>query len=222
MIDKLYYLPVDGSFDDEIFRWLFSFVSVDKQKQVIKLNNVLSKKLTLYAEVLIRIIACNDLGVQNTEITFLRNDYGKPKISEYPEYHFNISHTNKCIIAAFSNYPIGVDIEKVSKPDIRIAERFFTAAELKHILRQDSGQNERFYEIWTKKEAYIKYLGKGFFMPLSSFNVLSKDLSVYISNIRKEDYMISVCSENQNYSIYDLTEEKFYDLAKKSFEAYLQ
>lgn len=222
MIDKLYYLPVDGSFDDEIFRWLFSFVSVDKQKQVIKLNNVLSKKLTLYAEVLIRIIACNDLGVQNTEITFLRNDYGKPKISEYPEYHFNISHTNNCIIAAFSNYPIGVDIEKVSKPDIRIAERFFTSAELKYILRSDSEQNERFYEIWTKKEAYIKNLGKGFFMPLNSFNVLSKDLSVYISTIRKEDYMISVCSENQNYSIYDLTEEKFYDLAKKSFEVYLQ
>ena len=80
MINKLYYLTIDDNFDRENYNLLLYIVSKDKQRQVIQLSNDISKKVTLYAEALSRIIACNDLGVSNTEITILRNRYGKPYI----------------------------------------------------------------------------------------------------------------------------------------------
>ena len=181
MINKLYYLTIDDNFDRENYNLLLSFVSKDKQRQVIQLSNDISKKVTLYAEALSRIIACNDLGVSNTEITFLRNRYGKPYIKEFPKYHFNISHTSNIIVIVISNDEIGVDIEKIKNADLRIAKRFFTKDEQEYILENSLVQNNRFYEVWTKKEAYMKYVGKGLYMPLKTF--------------KREDYLITICGD---------------------------
>lgn len=195
MIDRLYYLTIDDNFDREIFKCLFSFVSAEKQRQVIQLSNDISKKVTLYAEALSRIIACNDLGVSNTEITFLRNWYGKPYIKEFPKYHFNISHTSNIIVIVISNNEIGVDIEKIRNADLRIAKRFFTKDEQEYILENSLVQNNRFYEVWTKKEAYMKYVGKGLHMPLNSFNVFDRNISEKLKTFKREDYLITICSD---------------------------
>lgn len=195
MIDRLYYLTIDDNFDREIFKCLFSFVSEEKQRQVIQLSNDISKKLTLYAEALSRIIACNDLGVSNTEITFLRNRYGKPYIKEFPKYHFNISHTSNIIVIVISNNEIGVDIEKIKNADLRIAKRFFAKDEQEYILENSLVQNNRFYEVWTKKEAYMKYVGKGLYMPLNSFNVFDRNISEKLKTFKREDYLITICGD---------------------------
>lgn len=195
MINKLYYLTIDDNFDRENYNLLLSFVSKDKQRQVIQLSNDISKKVTLYAEALSRIIACNDLGVSNTEITILRNQYGKPYIKEFPKCHFNISHTSNIIVIVVSNNEIGVDIEKIRNADLRIAKRFFTKYEQEYILENSLVQNNRFYEVWTKKEAYMKYVGKGLHMPINSFNVFDRNISEKLKTFKRDDYLITICSD---------------------------
>ncbi len=68
--------------------------------------------------------------------------------------------------------PVGVDIEKIRPIDFAIAERFFTASEYR--LLMDTAEQERlqlFYTLWTLKESYIKFVGKGLSIPLDSFAI---------------------------------------------------
>ena len=52
-------------------------------------------------------------------IEYCKTENGKPYIKNYPDYHFNISHSNGAVAIAFSDYPVGVDIEKIRKADMK-------------------------------------------------------------------------------------------------------
>jgi len=137
------------------------------------------------------------LGLANQDVTFSKNEYGKPYLRDYPGFRFNISHTRSAIAVAFSNSDIGVDIEHVKSPDIKIAERFFTLQESELIVRSKN-PDQAFCEIWTAKEAYIKFQGEGLSIPLNSFNVLDEAISSLIHTFLANEYIISVCGNETN------------------------
>lgn len=107
--------------------------------------------------------------------------------------HVSLSHSNGRCAAAISDAPIGVDIE-YNKSDsaraLRIAKRYFTSEEHEYVKEHPE---ERFYEIWCKKESYIKYTGEGFSRALSSFSVL--DSAMCFSLFVLDNYTLCVCSK---------------------------
>ncbi len=121
-------------------------------------------------------------------LTICKTENGKPYLKELPYFHFNISHSKGALAIAFSNSPVGVDTERLRKPDLRVAERFFTEKENEYIKQCP----ERFFfEIWTKKEAYIKKNG----LSLKDLSYAKTDgiVTYFI-----EEYAISVCSDDLN------------------------
>jgi 4'-phosphopantetheinyl transferase len=108
---------------------------------------------------------------------FKINDYGKPAIADpLPPFdlHFNISHSQHYLaIVVGSVAEMGVDVE-VSKPGrqlTKIARRYFSAAEFAALCGlAPELQTQRFYALWTLKEAYIKACGLGLAIPLSHFS----------------------------------------------------
>ena len=143
-------------------------------------------------------------GIDEGLIHFSVNEYGKPSVSNYPDIHFNISYSENYVVCAVSDSPIGIDIEAIRPRSMKIAERFFTKNEYSYIVGIqpiDIQQHKirelyRFYEIWTKKESYLKLLGKGLSVPLSSFSVIDHQYEsdvvfhkVSISN----DIMCNIC-----------------------------
>lgn len=115
-------------------------------------------------------------GIPAEKIEFITNDYKKPYI--LPEQlaiplRFNISHSEKMIVLAVSvGVEIGIDVEYLNRKNIffEIAERFFAENEYQHF-KALSGehQKQRFFSLWTLKEAYIKACGKGLYIPLDEF-----------------------------------------------------
>lgn len=99
-------------------------------------------------------------------------------------------------MVCISDKEVGIDIEKIKgvKPDI--VGRFFTIDEIEYIFLANEDVDRRFYEIWTKKEAYIKWSGKGLSMPLVSFSVFNKDIADKMKIYEINGYMISVFIEN--------------------------
>ncbi len=146
----------------------------------------------------VRAFACKKLGIKNSEIVFEKGKHGKPYIKRYPNFHYNISHTRNAIAVVVSDNPVGIDIEKIRKAELQIANSFFTKTEQEYINEFSSKADKRFYKIWTKKEAYIKYIGKGLLMPLNSFNTLDETISQQLQTFEKGEYMISVCGEHLN------------------------
>ena len=101
------------------------------------------------------------------------------------------------IAIAVSDKPVGIDIEKIQKQDLRIAERFFTDAECNYINEADSDddKNKRLLEVWTKKEAYLKFTGEGMSRPISSFSVI--DIPAKNQTMYWDGYILSVCCSSQ-------------------------
>ncbi|MCL2874342.1 MAG: 4'-phosphopantetheinyl transferase superfamily protein [Defluviitaleaceae bacterium] len=165
------------------------------------------KNQSKYCKQIVSEIACEKLGLKPDEIVFLADENGKPYLKNAPEFHFNISHTNSAVAAAISNKPIGVDIELIKPENSRlmnVAKKMFLPDEFEYITAQDDGANKRFFEIWTRKEAYAKYIGTGIFAKDSeftpmSFNVLNPGFDGRIDTFFIEgsefSFVLSVCGE---------------------------
>jgi 4'-phosphopantetheinyl transferase len=199
---------------------LMRLVSEKKQEKLKRFHFPADRKLGLYAEILVRMQAARRLGLANEEIIFAANEFGKPYLPDHPAFNFNISHTRSAIAVAFSDETIGVDIEKIKAADLRIADRFFTAAEQNYI--HSSEKPERaFFEMWTKKEAYIKCLGTGLATSLNSFDVLSGEITPLLRSCETSGYIISVCGKTpiaQPPSFFRLSEADIAGYSKRGSE----
>lgn len=198
---KLYFVEISEIIYSERFNKLLSLVSKEKREQIEQFHFDIDKKLSLYSEILTRIIICKTLNIYNNEIIFQKNQYGKPYLSGHTDFHFNVSHTRDAVVIAISNQLVGVDIEKIRTNNMKIAKRFFTESEVAYITKTEVDTDKRFYEVWTKKEAYIKYLGKGLSIPISSFEVLDDIISKQELTLQINDYIISVCNERATKKI---------------------
>ncbi|MEI8215842.1 MAG: 4'-phosphopantetheinyl transferase superfamily protein [Eubacteriales bacterium] len=121
-------------------------------------------------------------------IKIKRTIEGKPEIANLENVHFSISHTNTLYICGVQEIELGLDIEDIefkialgeeSKGVINnpgkkrfqaIAERFFANAEREYL--KANGFNS-FFEIWVRKEAFIKAKGTGISEGLNKFSVVS-------------------------------------------------
>ena len=106
-------------------------------------------------------------------LKFITNNYGKPRLST-EEVRFNVSHSEGMAIIAISKQDIGIDIEYNRPiPDMDIVAKYhFAPIECETLFAMsEAKKTEAFYRCWTRKEAYIKLIGKGLAIPLDSFAV---------------------------------------------------
>jgi 4'-phosphopantetheinyl transferase len=108
---------------------------------------------------------------------FLVTAHGRPEISVpavAPGLRFNLSHADGMIVCLVArNLEVGVDVEDPARAVeyLNIGRRFFSAAEFAALASvPEDGRGERFFELWTLKESYIKARGLGLSLPLSAFS----------------------------------------------------
>jgi 4'-phosphopantetheinyl transferase len=126
----------------------------------------------------LRAILSQYLDINPRTLRFDYNPYGKPSLiveQGGDTLRFNLSHSHGiALIAITKNREIGVDIEHIDTdfPYKQIAERCFSPLE-NAVLRSlpEPIQIKAFFTCWTRKEAYIKAVGKGLSIPLDCFDV---------------------------------------------------
>ena len=135
-----------------------------------------------------------------------KGKHGKPYFAEQElkDVFFSRSHSHEYEIVCFSDGEIGVDCEDLQARKDRaadfekIAKRYFAEDENKYIEPGRPGAEERFFDIWTAKEAYVKYTGRGFAEGFNGFSVFRLP-EVEIKTGRLEDaphVVYSVCRSN--------------------------
>lgn len=104
--------------------------------------------------------------------------YGKPALDgehKNSRLRFNMSHSHAVALFAFAeDRELGVDVEHI-RADFasqEIARRFFSRREVEtfNALPQRD-QVAAFFRCWTRKEAYIKAIGRGLSQALDQFDV---------------------------------------------------
>jgi len=123
----------------------------------------------------LRSVIARYLATQPESLRFVYGAYGKPALESEPSLRFNLSHSHDvALLAVTIDADVGVDVEHV-RADFAsedIARRFFSRAEVETF--NALAKEERvaaFFRCWTRKEAYIKAIGKGLSQPLDAFDV---------------------------------------------------
>ena len=191
-------LKIPDTLSPEEMVSLGDYISPEKQERIRRSFNRNHAQSMLMAELLLRSQLCAKTGLKNHELRFSTNSHGKPMLLNAPALHYNLSHSGPHIVCAISDRPVGIDIEEMRPVNLKIAERFFSADEMHYIFKAPADMQARlFFEIWTKKEAYVKYLGLGLFsQPLRSFSVLRESGEVYFDRIAvNEETVCHMCRE---------------------------
>lgn len=110
-----------------------------------------------------------------------------------PPIHFSVSHSGSWWGCLMAEEPVGFDME-VPRESVnynKIAQRFFTKEEWEWILTEGL---DAFYDVWVRKEAYVKYLGSGLAEGLDSFSVIEKGtLSPQVISRKSDDRIPLLC-----------------------------
>ncbi|MDR0738700.1 MAG: 4'-phosphopantetheinyl transferase superfamily protein [Oscillospiraceae bacterium] len=166
---------------------------LDIKKEDSRFDFLISKILPkIAARTLLKNIASENLGVPKSKLKFSYGNGGKPYFKNFENFHFNISHTDYAFAVFISNSEAGIDVERKKEINLSIANRFFSEQE-KQFFNSYKNKENAFFKIWTRKEAYAKYLGVGFSKDFLESNVFSQNIKTF----KRKDLYISVC-KNRN------------------------
>lgn len=163
---------------------------------------------SLYGEVLVRYLVNKNFSISNSQIKINYSEYGKPYIENLKDFQFNISHSGDWVVCAYGRENIGVDIEKIGTAYLDISEKYFSKSEYEMLCKKTKDEkNNYFYQLWTLKESYLKYIGKGLSVSLNSFSIIENNKKFYIKGLENNvilkqykfnnEYIISVCSKEK-------------------------
>lgn len=110
----------------------------------------------------LRLLLSRRLNKSAASIVFERGYHNKPYLPGNPIF-FNISHTRKAFAIAISDAYTGIDLEspeRLISPEL-IMDSTFCMEEQFFINENEHEVKERLLLLWTRKEAFLKALGRG-------------------------------------------------------------
>jgi 4'-phosphopantetheinyl transferase len=118
------------------------------------------------------------VGVEPARIEFRAAAGGKPELAgeaARSQVQFNLSHSGTWAVIGWAYArAIGVDIEvwRPMRDQAALVRRFFSPAEnAAYDALPPAQRSAAFFHCWTRKEAYVKAVGRGLGLPLDSFDV---------------------------------------------------
>lgn len=128
--------------------------------------------------------------------------WGKPFFPDCEGLRFSISHSGEYWLCAFADRPVGLDLQRCRSfvPPETLSQRFFHPREDAFLAKNGY---ERFYDLWTAKESFIKFTGRGFYDDPETFSVVAENgafPAVQGAQLQHipfcEGYSLCVCSES--------------------------
>ncbi|NUF33319.1 4'-phosphopantetheinyl transferase superfamily protein [Acinetobacter oleivorans] len=133
-------------------------------------------RLFLISRVLVKTVLADKLGISPHQVNIQLHPNGKPFVQGSKAVYFNLTHSADIIILAVTEEgEIGVDIEKVDREfEWMRVDSVLDLSEIEWIkekeLTDSSSVFQRFFQIWTLKESYIKCTGEGMSRHLKKLN----------------------------------------------------
>jgi 4'-phosphopantetheinyl transferase len=164
-----------------------SYLSVNENRNAKKFSYDIDSFLFTVRHNLLRIILGEYLSCHPSKPKFNSNHYQKPHIT-HPKTNiqFNISACSNRFVAVFcQRHSIGIDIELIRKIDDikQLTSDYFTSNETEWVFSHHELLLETaFFNIWSKKEALAKAIGKGLSIGINHFDMLTENPIAYGGN----------------------------------------
>ncbi len=203
---EYYYIVDSGKINDgHRPHELLQLLTAEEQKKYARYRKEDAKNNFLCARIILR-EEFRKMGIPfNQEISF--NKYNKPFLADYPDFHFNISHSGNLVMLGFSKYPLGVDIEKIitfsKKKLMHLSKIVFHEAEVQLLSHHNENEAQLlFTKLWTIKESFIKAIGEGFYADTKSFTINNIKSDVPYVNVKTyNDVNLSTGMYNDDFFV---------------------
>jgi 4'-phosphopantetheinyl transferase len=153
----------------EILASLTAVLSADEQQRAQRFIRDRDRTRFVACRAALRSILGRYAGRPAGSCRFEYGPYGKPRLLDPPAsaaLQFNVSHSGELALVSIArDRPLGVDLEQFH-PDVDIqgvGRMVFSAAEQDALQSfPEAHRRAAFFNLWTRKEAYLKALGRGF------------------------------------------------------------
>lgn len=199
----------------EIDRKLSTKLSKDRQDKINRYRFDADKRLSLYSGLLVRMGIQKLCNIPYEEQTFVCENMKKSSLINDQSIQFNLSHTRNMIVCGYSEQPVGVDVERIKVPFHKEILKDYNANEQLQCQRgSELEQAIAFYQIWTKKEAYVKCDGNGLAVELAEIPTNLPQFKTW----NKGEYIISLFSRTEDpVKLVKITEDEiaiFFDFGR--------
>jgi 4'-phosphopantetheinyl transferase len=162
-------------FSSEGMEVLHAVLSSKEQAKAARFHRELDRRSSIAARGALRLLLSGYTATPAAKLVFQYSENGKPALapSDAAAVSFNVSHSGDWVVLAFQRGgQVGVDVEKVQKKRavLAIAARYFTPAERAQLEGADD-PSRLFFQLWVRKEAYVKACGSTLFRELNSCTV---------------------------------------------------
>jgi len=172
-------LIITGRLAPEVFREkLSSYLTHSEQERLSRFRNIIQQNIYLSAHAVLNLVLGSFTGHSPSHLQFTFGTERKPYLLPVEAgLYFNLSHSGEYfLIGLMQNREIGVDVEVHRKGIAReiLAKRFFHA----HEQVQLDKAAVSFFDIWARKEAFLKAQGTGLAFPTASFDATQGSIQV--------------------------------------------
>ncbi len=145
--------------NEKQFNSAYALVSDERKRKIDAFSYEADKRLSLGAGVLLE-EGLKELGTDDFSICY--GEHKKPYLKDNDNLFFNLSHSGDYCVCAFCESEIGIDIQKIKDAKDALIKKVCTQKEQDYLLSLNKEKrNIEFTRLWTVKESYVKYLGKG-------------------------------------------------------------
>ena len=137
------------------------------------------------------------------------DSYGKPHL---PDAFFSLSHAGKMVALAYGDKDVGIDVERRQERIEEYMHAFSTREQMLICAAPKDLKQERFIQLWTLKESYLKMLGTGFLIDPASISIEMHDNQFFVapelgdtvnltSIALQEAYYLGLCAKEREMHI---------------------
>lgn len=119
--------------DDATFRFLMQIAPPEKRDRILRQRVKQNANNMLVGAALARHIIWKIFRIPLSQQIIAYDPCGKPYLRDYPNAHFNISHSGQYVVCAVADRPVGIDVQVIGKYRPDVATRVCCEEELARI-----------------------------------------------------------------------------------------
>lgn len=141
-----------------------------EMEKAMRYQQETDRRQRILSKAVLRILLNRFTGIDPKEFWFRSDENKKPIVENaiFKDIHFNVSHSGDWILIAISDTKLGIDMEQTDASFTyqNILPLSFSPQEISFI-ENSIPSYQSFYQLWTRKESFLKATGKGLVDDLS-------------------------------------------------------
>ncbi len=139
-----------------------ALLHADEIERASRYHRRIDRLRSLYTRSLLRILVGRYTNQNPLAVRLTKGLRNKPELPNNLGWQVNATHSGNWILLAIGKSSVGIDVEEI-KRDFTFTDVIpisFSTQEQEY-LEADGENKVRFYELWTRKEAFVKAIGSG-------------------------------------------------------------